>query len=242
MTRGEIIKAVKRSILTHAKPERIWLYGSEADGTAGPESDIDIAFEDGDCKKMTEILDEVNELKTLVKVDVVNLSGCEERFRNRVRDTGRVLYSATKELRFQDSIYNFSKALDAFETIIRRKTSLIEQGFGDMFLDILVKRFEFTFEMSWKAMKRYLAYIGIECANPRACFKEAYQQKLIEDESLWLDMIEQRNLSSHEYEETEIARLQDKAQAYCGAFRKLKTQLESQAASQPQTHPENPRP
>ena len=227
MTRGEIIKAVKGIILKYAKPDRIWLYGSEADGSAGAESDIDIAFQDEALQDMDPVLREVENLRTLVKVDVVNLASCEERFRNRVRDTGRVLYSSTKELRLQDSLYNFSKALDAFETVIRRKESLVEQGFGDMYLDILVKRFEFTFEMSWKTIKRFLSFNGIECANPRSCFKEAFQQKLIEDESLWLDMIEQRNLSSHEYEESEIARLRDKADAYCAAFRELKTKLES---------------
>jgi len=160
-----------------------------------------------------------------VKVDVVNLAHSDERFRNRVRDTGRVLYSASKELRFQDSLYNYSRALEALETVLRRRDSLFQEGFGDMYLDILVKRFEFTFEMSWKTVQRYLSYNGIECRNPRSCYREAFQQGLIEDEALWLDMIEQRNLSSHEYGEAEIGRLQEKAEAYLAAFQKLKTKL-----------------
>ncbi len=36
-------------------------------------------------------------------------------------------------------------------------------------------------------------------------FKEAYTQTLIDDESVFLDMIEQRNLSSHIYDEYEIS-------------------------------------
>lgn len=94
-----------------------------------------------------------------------------------------------------------------------------------MVLDLLVKRFEFTFEMSWKAIKRYLDFIGIEAPNPRTAFKEAYAQGLIGEENVWLDMIEQRNLSSHVYDESEISEILDKVETYRKAFEKLKTDL-----------------
>ncbi|MBD3808726.1 MAG: nucleotidyltransferase substrate binding protein, partial [Epsilonproteobacteria bacterium] len=43
----------------------------------------------------------------------------------------------------------------------------------------------------------------------------------------WLDMIEQRNLSSHVYDEFEISEILDKKENYLKAFQKLKIQLET---------------
>ena len=44
MTRQQLIKQLKAIIVDLAKPERIWLYGSEASGQATSTSDVDIAF------------------------------------------------------------------------------------------------------------------------------------------------------------------------------------------------------
>jgi nucleotidyltransferase substrate binding protein (TIGR01987 family) len=89
-----------------------------------------------------------------------------------------------------------------------------------------VKRFEFTYEMSWKAIKRCLDYLGIQCLSPRACFKEAYAQGLLKDEGIWLEMIEQRNLTSHVYDEAEIRGLLDRTVAYRDAYAELLRELE----------------
>ena len=85
------------------------------------------------------------------------------------------------------------------------------EGNGDIILDLTAQRFEFTYEMAWKALKRLLDYLGVDAKYPRAVFREAYLLRLIEDEAIWLDMIEMRNLSSHVYDESEIAVLLDKA-------------------------------
>ena len=76
---------------------------------------------------------------------------------------------------------------------------MLEDGYGDVYLDLAVKRFEFTYEMSWKAVMRYLQYLGLDCCSPRECIMEAYAQTVIEDEKIWLDMIEMRNITSDTY-------------------------------------------
>ena len=43
--------------------------------------------------------------------------------------------------------------------------------------------------------------VGIECHSPRSCIKEAFRQGFIEDDEIFLDMLEDRNRSSHIYEE-----------------------------------------
>ncbi|MBB6450052.1 nucleotidyltransferase substrate binding protein (TIGR01987 family) [Geomicrobium halophilum] len=74
----------------------------------------------------------------------------------------------------------------------------------DIVYDGVIQRFEFTFELSWKLMKMYLEYTGIsELKSPRATIREAYTYGLIEDGDQWIDMMIDRNKTSHLYDEEE---------------------------------------
>lgn len=235
MNRKSIINAVKVIIINKAKPSRIWLYGSEASGDSSDNSDIDIAYLDTNGDALTrscilsEIKDEAEKIPTLVKIDISNIASTEDRFSLRVKTTGKVLFSASKPLRAEDAVYNYSRALTKLQEAQDALPSLLESGLQDIYLDLIVKRFEFTYEMSWKAIKRVLNMLGIEgVKSPRACFKEAYSQELLIEQAIWLDMIEMRNLSSHTYDELEIKQLKDKLPAYSIAFQALLTKLEQQ--------------
>jgi len=71
--------------------------------------------------------------------------------------------------------------------------------------DGVIQRFEFTFESFWKLLKLILQYEGFDCKSPRSCIKEAFKRDIIVDSELFLDMMLDRNLSSHVYnEETSI--------------------------------------
>lgn len=66
----------------------------------------------------------------------------------------------------------------------------------------VIQRFEFTYELTWKLIKTYLEYEGIATVNtPRSAFKEAFAAGLILESDTWIDMIEDRNLSVHTYNE-----------------------------------------
>lgn len=230
VSKNNIINEIKAIILKYAKPTRIYLYGSQANGEASEGSDIDIAYDDENFRDNYLIEAEIKNINTLVKLDVKNIAKTEERFKNRVKSTGRVLYSSSKQLRAEDGYHNFSNALDKFVNVVERYEEFKTEGFEDIYLDLIVKRFEFTYEMSWKALKRYLEFLGFEPKNPRMTFKEAYSQQLIADEEIWLDMIEQRNLSSHIYDESEIKEILDKKDTYKDAFLKLRTKLADELA------------
>ena len=193
--------------MIYAEPERIYLYGAQVNGDAKENSDIDIAYEDPVFNEHYKIKDEVEKLETLIHIDVTNISKCEKRFQNRVKSTGKVLFSATKKLRAEDGLYNFSQALERFVHAVNSREALKNDGYDDLFLDLIVKRFEFTFEMGWKAVKRYLDYLGFEEKSPRGSIKEAFAQNIIENEQVWLDLIEQRNLTSHVYDEYQITEI-----------------------------------
>ncbi|WP_297571781.1 HI0074 family nucleotidyltransferase substrate-binding subunit [uncultured Deefgea sp.] len=224
----KLIDAVVGIILRHAKPSRIWLFGSRVDGEAKATSDYDFAFADADADwdVLTQIRSAVDELPTLLKIDVANIAHTELRFANRVKETGRVLFSANKQLRAEDGLLYFSRALARLKLIQTESVQLRAEGFGDVVLDLNVQRFEFTFEMAWKALKRYLDFVGIDSKNPRAIFKDAFAQGLLQDDALWLDMIEMRNLSSHVYDEREVSVLLDKVDQYVAGFMQLENSLQ----------------
>jgi nucleotidyltransferase substrate binding protein (TIGR01987 family) len=221
MTKQSLIKDIVKIILKHCQPERIYLYGSQATGEASPTSDIDIAYEAANFKKNYLIEEDIQKLNTLLKIDLKNLSYTEDRFKNRVISTGRVLYSSNKKLRAQDGLHNFQNAYEKFQKIVSQKQEFEQQGFGDVYLDIVIKRFEFTYEMSWKALKRYLDFVGIQAQNPRTSFQEAYAQGILKTQDIWLDMIEMRNLTSHIYDENEVKEILDRVKDYDQAFAQL---------------------
>jgi len=65
----------------------------------------------------------------------------------------------------------------------------------------LIKAFEMTFELSWKTMKDFLQYNGIDVKLPREIIKQAFANDIIIDGQLWIDMLEDRNLMTHTYDE-----------------------------------------
>jgi len=92
------------------------------------------------------------------------------------------------------SINKFKKAFETLKEGTIQANSQLEK-------DGVIQRFEYTFEIFWKTLKMLLSYLGIECYSPRSCIKEAFKQGFIEDDEIFLDMLEDRNRSSHIYEE-----------------------------------------
>lgn len=81
---------------------------------------------------------------------------------------------------------------------------------GSIVIDGIIQRFEFTFELAWKLAKATLAHQGVESNTPRAAIKEAYKAGLIKDGEGWIDMLEDRNKTSHIYDENEARRIYQK--------------------------------
>ena len=63
--------------------------------------------------------------------------------------------------------------------------------------DSTILSFTFVYELAWNSMKLGLAEVGIDARNPKA----AFQQRWIDNEQFWLDMLEDRNLVVHTHNE-----------------------------------------
>jgi len=85
-----------------------------------------------------------------------------------------------------------------------RLAEAVAQPESDLIRDATIQRFEFTFEVVWKTLKLYLERQGHECGGPRPTIKKAFAENLIptpEEADGGLRMIEDRNLTSHAYDE-----------------------------------------
>lgn len=95
---------------------------------------------------------------------------------------------------FGKALHRLLEALDLDETSIVR--------------DALIQRFEFTFEMAWKTLFRYLADRGeTMAAKAWDVLPVAFESKLIDDAEVWDRMREYRNDLSHEYNEAKAIEL-----------------------------------
>ena len=72
---------------------------------------------------------------------------------------------------------------------------------GNIIIDGTIQRFEFLFELSWKLTKSILNYNGIEAESPRMAIKEAFKTGIIKDGEDWINMLGDRNKTSHIYDE-----------------------------------------
>ncbi len=95
-----------------------------------------------------------------------------------------------------------------FDNLKKAHTRLKEacqvyDGKDDMIRDSVIQRFEFTYELTHRTLQEYMRYEGVALANsfPRTIFKTAYANNLIDQEQLWLKLIEDRNATSHIYSE-----------------------------------------
>lgn len=93
----------------------------------------------------------------------------------------------------------------------------------------IIKNFEFNFELTWKSMKRLLQEHGIEATSPRQVFASAYQLKFISEDRKWIQMLDDRNLTVHTYdEEFAKAMLKRIEEIYLKIFDDVLKVLESQ--------------
>lgn len=100
--------------------------------------------------------------------------------------------------RLQERIVSAKKALASLQKLV-----VIEQP-NDVERDALIQRFKFTFEASWKAAKQYLYDIeGIDIGSPKGVIRSCREITLFDDEEtiLALQMVNDRNLTVHTYNE-----------------------------------------
>ncbi len=101
----------------------------------------------------------------------------------------------------------------------------------DIYTSAVVQHFEFTFELCWKFMRRWLEN-NLSPGNTagltrKQLFRLAAEERLIEDVEAWFRYHELRNLTSHTYNSSIAAEIFDAASPFSLASRELLTALEA---------------
>ena len=106
----------------------------------------------------------------------------------------------SKDIRWKQRFDNFNRAFGLLQGAFENRAI---DDFSDLEKEGLVQRFEYTFELAWKTMKDYLEHGGLQISpvTPKNVIKEAFAAKLIDDGQIWIDMMLDRNLLSHAYDQ-----------------------------------------
>lgn len=197
--------------------ERIWLYGSRARGDNSERSDIDLAImcpkaNDSDWLQVQNILENAD---TLLKIDCIRFDLLSESntLRQAIIEQGECLFMKQEEKQYSHKISDsFLKLEKALAKLIIALNKPMEDDRTN--IDASIQRFEFTIELFWKLLKRLIENLGGEVSFPKEVLKEAYRAKMISDEQIWLLMLEDRNQTSHTYDEELADKIYKNLHAY----------------------------
>ncbi len=105
---------------------------------------------------------------------------------------------------------------------------------NDFIIGGIKDKFCLQFELGWKLLKELLTYEGrAEAAtgSPREIIKAAYAVYDFMDETVWLDMLRDRNLSTHIYDGEEVRRLAQRViDRYIPAFERMRDAIQTRYA------------
>ncbi len=129
-----------------------------------------------------------------------------------------------KETRWKQRFNNLTRAYNQLKNANDRfdeLSTLEKEG--------LVQRFEYTFELSWKTLKDFLESKGVVTQFPREAIKEAFASGVLAGGEAWIDMLDNRNLMSHTYQEDVFREVVDKIhRIYFPAITQLVEYLEKE--------------
>lgn len=112
------------------------------------------------------------------------------------------------DTKLRQSLNNLEAALQ------RLKEALQEPEENSLVIDGTIQRFEFVIELYWKTLKRMLAFEGIQTGTPRDSLQQAYQAGWLADETTWLQMLKDRNQTSHIYNEALARQIYQRIKQY----------------------------
>ena len=100
-----------------------------------------------------------------------------------------------EDVRYRQRFDNFEKSFFLLKSALDIKEPSIVEKAG------AIQFFETTFELSWKMMKDYLEFLGYVINSPRDAIKRSFAIDIIIDGNLWLDVLADRNRTTHTYDE-----------------------------------------
>ena len=122
--------------------------------------------------------------------------------------------------KFEIVLNSLIKAVDQLKKVLERDSNdeLIQAG--------CIQYFEFCFELAWKTIKVALTDQGLpDCYSPKACLKQAFSVGWIQNENVWLTMLDARNRMSHTYDAQSVLDIYEQLSGFLAEFKILTENL-----------------
>lgn len=120
--------------------------------------------------------------------------------------------SAQLSKKINDSFHNVGNALE------RLHEGLVESGnakSGSLLIDGTIQRFEICCDQMWKLFLYLLKEEMIETEpSPKKIMKKVYSLAWVDDEKLWIGMLDDRNVTSHVYDKELAKQIYDRIKSY----------------------------
>ena len=108
------------------------------------------------------------------------------------------------DIRWKQRFQNFEKALGHLAEALEIEQPDLLQKAG------IIQFFEMSYELAWNTLKDYLEEQGfIDVKSPRIAIKKAFEIGLIEDGHTWMDLLLDRNLTAHTYDEEKATEVEE---------------------------------
>lgn len=107
------------------------------------------------------------------------------------------------------------QSLQNLENALQRLKEALSQDHKDALqIDGTIQRFEFTVELFWKTLKRMLEQEGNNTSTPKDALKNAYRIGWLDNEDIWLQMLRDRNETSHIYDQNKAQQIYQNIKTY----------------------------
>lgn len=216
--------------------EKIWIYGSRARGDHRDRSDIDLAIEcpEASSSDWHDVLDILENADTLLKIDCVRFDALkdESRFKQDLSidavllfQRGGILCEDAKPLLQREEGFvrepRWNRHLPDFGKALERLKEVLEMPLDEhrLVMDAAIQRFEFNIELGWKTFKDFLEHEEKQVISPRDSVSQAYQSGWINNEKLWLKMLGDRNILSHDYCKVTAEEIYERIKTYYPAMK-----------------------
>ena len=105
-----------------------------------------------------------------------------------------------KDIRWKQRFQNFEKSRNKLHKVFN---VYLKETDNEIYQMALIQVFEFTYELGWKTVKDFLAYGGLQNISiPRDVIKQGFHHKIITNGQVWINMLEDRNLMAHTYDQS----------------------------------------
>ena len=128
----------------------------------------------------------------------------------------------------QKAVNSLERALNVASSQIKGK---VNKDYEEVIRAGVIQNFEFTYELCWKFMKRWLEANGegesVDGVTRKELFRLAAERQLIEDVDAWFQYAKARNETAHTYDNQTAADVFESAKKFLNAAKFLLKKLES---------------